>query len=347
MLLIDNIYAGDENDIAGHCKSIISLNIKDTWVTNVGTRLVIKHLPNLVDFKCDDCVTALAQIFQEESSGVGRQSDEMTVRTFGLLNFNCIYGIDFRHDLRYPPLPYVSGRLASAAQLCPFVVHVEFVLANDDISNFMDEDLRALLHLKNLRHLSLDTVWDISFNGGLLPILEKFGPNSLESLKLKYFPDVNFGPIVEHCKKLRSLYLKEITEYNTSQAVPQWRPHHQLPCLEDLRVTQMEDDEEIASADLSFLLLSSPELVTLKFKGLNGTDDQVLDRAALHHGFPRLNRFKIGYCENFSERAIDLLLTLSNPLKELNIDSCVRLTMTHLEAWHKKILDNNWDTLIY
>ena len=195
-------FLGDERDIAGHCKSLISLDIRFTNVTTSGILLVLKHLPKLEIFKCNDNVAALAQMFQARN---GPQPGEMAVNTFRFPSLYCNY--EFCGVPMTLPPPYESGRLASAIQLCPFVVHVDIGLEKTPSPpTFSDKDLRALLHLKNLRHLSIERVTGITtFKRGLLPILQKFGPTSLESLRLKWFDKVNVGAVVQHCQKLRSI----------------------------------------------------------------------------------------------------------------------------------------------
>ena len=106
---------------------------------------------------------------------------------------------------------------------------------------------------------------------------------------------------MKHCQKLKSLKLVDV-RYNRSPAAPQWRHHHQLPCLEDLRITQLDElDEEQSTpttAELVFLLLSSSALVTLELEGLHGVNDQVLERVARHHGFSQLKNLRISWSEN-------------------------------------------------
>ena len=285
-------------------------------------------------FKCDDSVTALAQMFPKQVS----PNDDNN--SFGLMDLH------YRHELS----PYKSGRLASAIKLCASVVHVDISLSRGD--RFTDRDLKALLHLDQLRHLIISQPLKkalISFAGGLLPVLEHFGPKSLESLQLEYFPDVNVVAIADHCQKLRSLSLVDVDLFGSPVANFNSVHRHQLPCLKELIIMHMEWDPEEASstsADLSFLLLSSPELITLKFNSLDEVDDQVFERPALHHGFPRLEKLTISWCDNVTERAIDLLLTLKSPLKMMELDSCQLLTEAHCEVWRKQIHDNNWDTSI-
>ena len=100
------------------------------------------------------------------------------------------------------------------------------------------------------------------------------------------------------------------------------------------------------SDEVTFLLLSSPALVNLNFNGLDRVDDQVFERVALHHGFPHLEEFRIYMCDFLTERTIDLLLTLSSPLRELDLEYCKLLTEAHYEGWQKKVIDNNWNLSI-
>ena len=147
-------------------------------------------------------------------------------------------------------LPYARGELAAAIHLCPFVTHVEIHYED----KLKEEDLKALLHLKNLRDFNLGSLI-ISFDDGILPILRKFGANSLERLKLNDVTEVNVGAIVQHCSNLRSLSLRGIDRYIPSSPPSQSGP--QLSLLENLRVDACEVElrSPPTSNDLAVLLV--------------------------------------------------------------------------------------------
>lgn len=88
-----------------------------------------------------------------------------------------------RHLYRSGPVewPWSNRRcIASNVQLCPSIVHVDLYLGRYGT----DEDLRALTELDSLNRLALQDAGAISFDQGLLAALKKFGPKSLEYVKL-------------------------------------------------------------------------------------------------------------------------------------------------------------------
>ena len=148
-------------------------------------------------------------------------------------------------------MPYTRSELAAAIQICPFLVRVE--IFNDP--GFVNDELKVLLGLKQLQCLILEHV-SVSFDGGLLPILQKFGPNSLEKLGLDSVNDVDVAAIVKHCPNLRSLLLSGIDRYIQSSHSLQ-PPQYQLLKLEKL---SLKHDGSMTInaptlADLSILLL--------------------------------------------------------------------------------------------
>ena len=257
-----------------------------------------------------------------------------------------------------PYAPYQSGSLASVIRFAPFVVHVNILLSIIG-DRFTDDDIKALLHLDNLQQLKFsqqpkdepDIVENvpISFHGGIVPLLEKFGPKSLEMLTLKWFTKIDADAIVQHCSQLRSLNLSYVNLlYGSKSELTYTFCHPLLPNLEVLVLCYVCLDHDPAlPIDISALLLSSPALVQLNLCGLmNGSIDRVLEKAALHHGFPHLESFIIQVFEDVNPKTIDLMLTLASPLKQMQFFSCPSLKIAHFAAWQKKVRDNKWDLSI-
>ena len=343
--IIPNDFSGFKRDTAGHCKDLVILNIRHTQVTAHGTRLAIQHLPKLKFFKCDKSVQVIGQISQSgalyahshRSPSSSRHSDGSSQpRFFPLMDLHCKWNDDQLDD---DQMPYVRGGLETAIQFCPFVAHVEI----SGESSFNDEDLKALLNLENLQNLNLTSL-KISFDG-ILPILRKFGAESLERLKLVDLPEVNVGAIVQHCSNLQSLLLEGIKMYIPSSPPSTSGP--QLACLEFLRVdTVVQPSSPPTSNDLAVLLHASSELVDLQLIWLNDLTDRVIEQAALFHGFSHLKVLTIEFCHTITKKSVDLLLNLDNPLNRLKIDSCKHLREKHYKKWESLARANHWDLSI-
>ena len=319
-------------------------------MTTLGIRLAIQHLPNLKFLKCEDSVKALSEILRDGLASHPAHDDSSSQqpnsvnRRFSLMDLCC--------TTRDPDSlsPYLKGSLAHAVQLCPLVVHVEIDLSlNADLK---DVDLQALLNLKNLRHFTLAFI-NVSFDGGILPILEKFGRDSLEILELCYLNEVDVAAIVRHCANLQSLTLKEIYQCNGSpHRQPSANAVYHLRHLKLLRFIRLECGQsgEPTSATLSLLLRSCPALVKLKLHSLDRLTDQVIREAAIAHGFKKLEDLYLSDCQRISRSSIDLLLfTLSCPFRRVKLNYCFQLNMKkdYVSAWKTKAEENNWNLSMY
>ena len=245
--------------------------------------------------------------------------------------------------------PYASGALHNAVQLCPFVVRVEIHLPPNEF--FKDTDLRALTNLENLRHLELTSI-NVSFHGGILPILEKFGRDSLEVLQLSWLKEVDIAAIVRHCSNLRSIFLYEILQCDGStDRQPSANAVYQLPHLENLSFfcSHQGSPGEPTSTTLSLLLRSCPSLITLILAGLNCLTDQVIQEAAITHGFRQLKTFNLFLCHNITQSSMDLLLlTLDCPFERISFYGCRQIDQKgdYVSVWREKARENNWDLFV-
>ena len=271
-------------------------------------------------------VQTIAQMFQENST------DDDGPRHLELGNLFC-EGND---------CPYETGNLASAIQLCPFIVQVDI----SKVSAITDGDLQALLTLESLRNLSLDDV-GVSFDGGISPILHHFGRGLLERLELRRLRDVNVSVIVETCSNLRALSLEDIRQYIPwGETRRSYNFHHRELQLRYLCVRRVQSLQVPPAADISLLLQSCPELVELRLDGMITLEDSVLLDATESNRFAKLELLGLWRCGSLSKQLIDHLLTLDSPLKKIELEQCWKLRKEHVEAWEKEAETNNWDLSI-
>ena len=314
-------------------------------MTARGIRLAIENLPVLEHLNCVKSLQVVARMFQEGFGLLGQQdsskqqSDGTARRLLPLTDLHCQTDRFFPFQ---PEIPYSAGDLAAAIQLCPYVVQVELEALGRD---FSDQDLLTLRNLTNLRHFQLQATSNrISFKGGVLPILQKFGPKSLEFLALSCLNDVYLDSIVQLCPKLQSFFTFAIDFSPQRQVKPdQYLLHH----LEHMGV-QVGRNNTPTSDHLSLLLSSSPSLVTLKLIGLNGLNDRVMETAALSHGFAHLKILEVGNCPNLTYSSIDHLLTLTgSPLNVIHVSNdSDQFSQERIKAWRKLAENNNWDLSI-
>ena len=345
-------FSGDEKDIAGHCKSLVSLNVMYTRVTDIGIRLALQHLANLNILVCYNSVQVASEMFREvrlaspqhESS---QQSNNATNRrsSLSLMDLHCAWkGSDPN------PSPYVGGSLAHAIQLCPSVAHVVIDIFKDKI--VQDADLQALLNLENLRHLVLGNILSISFDEGILPLLEKFGRESLEVLELSWLKDVDVAAVLRTGSNLRSLAMDEIYQYKDSSSSAD--AVYQLPHLKNLAISRTwsylpeERRGQPTSDSLSLLLQSCPALVSLHLAEMDELTDEVFEDAASAHDFSQLEKLSLYECRTITRATVDLfLLTLECPFKSISFDFCDEIfdevEQEDHDLWWETASKNNWE----
>ena len=241
-------------------------------------------------------------------------------------------------------IPYEEGDLEAAIALCPSVVHVEIETYWGQ-NTWTDEELKPLLNLKNLRHLCLEWADRVTFEGGLLPILRKFGPSTLDKLELKRLPEVDVSAIAKYCSNLRSRTLESIKRF-IAPSRPLKPQDNRLQRLEHLDMTQSKQFQPYTTADM-LILLSSPALVTLDLYRVGGLSDQVMEEATRLYRFPNLRELRISCCDGNTERSIDCFLSLDNPLQKIEL--CLKNDGRNdeiLEKWESQIKTNNWDLSI-
>ena len=230
----------------------------------------------------------------------------------------------------------MGGALGHAIQLCPFVVDVEIVDLNQD--GIKGTDLLSLLNLENLHRFVLGR-FNVSFHEGILPILEKFGRDSLEILELCHVRQVDYAAVIRHCPNLRSLKFFECNGSLSSQPFIQ---HQQLLHLNSLDFWGGDP----TTATLTSLLCSCPALVKLHLGRLDGLTDQVIGDASTH-GFAKLEELNLLHCNRITKKSIDLfVLALGCPFKIVWLSCCEQLRNFELmfpetiSAWLNKAQEN-------
>ena len=298
------------------------LQVSYTAVIQNGVRIAIDHLPNLKSINCDFSLQVVAQMALDEAAPLNR--------SLSITDLKCVN-----------PVPAVSKVLLAAAfQACPFLVKVQFLQCDA----LTDQDLQALLNVQHLKHFSITYDGQFSFDGGIRPILEKFGPNSLEELHLGWIDEVNIGDIFQYCINLRSLSLDHIQNYSTSR--------HQLPRasappllkLQNLSVKIYCSQSWPSDADLS-RLLSSPKLANLDLFG-NFSDHFLIEAASLHR-FRRLQSIDISVNDRVNQESIEFLLNLNTPLPlSIQILRCPLITQENSLALKDIIRSSNLNVKI-
>ena len=301
-------------------------------------------MPLLKYLRCRSSLHAVAQIVDDHDDSTLKLNSDCTAVIRRRLSLKELYCAPYQESV----FPFRERGLAAAIQLCPNLSTVE--ISGRKSSTFTDQDLQHLLNLKQLQSLSLNDL-DVSFNGGLLPILKKFGPNSLEILKIDSFKKcVQVDAILEVCPNLEHLTLG-FCEWKCSRPSPS---NHRLLHLKHLNIFTNPGDDVTTlrtPTDLLMLLASCPQVAHLYADGFDELNDDLLEKAAAFNGFRCLEFIALARCNNITTRSIDFLLKLKDsPLGLMTIVTCElfnNISGDKMAEWQNFINNQNLNVTFY
>ena len=340
---------GNKNYGLGLCKSIEFLDIFGTLVTKKGIKFILANLPALVHFDCDFQMHVLAELLEESLQ---------RKQPLNATKFTCLRNVgSSRHILH---APYKSSAIGLLATACSSIN--EMYIATDEImENSPSKKDEALLQILNLQQnklyklgisglgrYSLHFYPDITFNGGIFPLLTHFG-SSLTSLTLENFLEdkfsANIRTIVEFCPKLESLTLARVHCSLERLKDESSRPSKQVkmdPLLKHLKYLEI-DCFSLDSDDFD-LLLASPGLVTLKIENNYSIKDEILEKAAQLHQFKNLEYLKLYRCIFVTNKGVALFMNESNSLKKIEFEK-MHLSKNDFSEWKRMARERDWDVV--
>jgi hypothetical protein len=244
-----------------------------------------------------------------------------------------------------PYASYIPKTLGFVVSLCPSVIHVEI----NSYEGLTDSDLLDLLQLKNLRYFKMSgflSNGNVTFGGGVTPILKAFGNSSLKALSLSKLSDVNILVITQLCPNLHSLDLIDNLSYFTAKLVKEWVKTERtepkvLKQLERLRLLGSGIPREHL-----ILLLSSPLLVKITIVRCSTFDDDILQKVARIQTFSNLEELRIVSCQTVTEKGIYVFMNAQNPLIKIVLYLCRQISKSNVECWERQAKKNNWQLLI-
>lgn len=327
---------GREDQMLGQCKLIQKLIMKETRVTKKGIQMALVNLSALKIIQYDSAPSVVQILAAMHQAAFKLKQPD--VSSYSLTELNC------RHDSLGSP--FVCGSLVLVTSLCPAVIKVNIETQH----GLSDVDFLGLLSLKSLRELKIvrgTTGCQITFDGGLAPLLEAQG-HSLYSLELVNLHDIDLGTTIKLCPNLCHLSLwwnmfKPIVDEQTL-------PNPVKPILKSLVSLNLVDifspgtsgEGAIASEHL-FSLLSSPSLMHLTVGGCEALTDQVFRNTAKLHDFQKLEYLDICDCPNVTRRGIDFLMSENNPLKMIKYVSRNKpMRKRDVNEWKENAASNNW-----
>ena len=245
---------------------------------------------------------------------------------------------------------YTSGSLELAVSTCPFATQVNIIT----VKSLTDSDLQALLSLKSLHELQFngcnyEDECEITFSGGVTPLLKAFGSSSLKFLKLSYFPQVNIDVIIQHCPNLHSLNLEQNYHYSTASPEEE-EVNSRSPMvmqLQKLDISTSKNPSKRIPTENILSLFSIPCIKKISCWYCTTITDEILKQAARLHQFKNLESLELAVCASISKKGIDVLMDSRNAIKEIELNHCAKITYSHILAWEKQASSNYWDLAIH
>jgi hypothetical protein len=317
---------GSGGDGLGLPKSLLKLGSILTSITHAGIQIILENFHSLQVWQ-EATVQNLTEIHKEVFL-----NQKLEFPKYSLI---CLEISPFAS--------YIPKALGFVLSLCPSVIQVEI----NSYEGLTDSDLLDLLSLKNLRNFKMSGDYpsngNVTFGGGVTPILKAFGNSSLKELSLSKLSDVNILVITQLCPNLHSLVLSNCLSHSTAKLVKEWvkTEPEVLKQLEKLRLYGSGIPREHL-----ILLLSSPLLVLMHFIGCTTLNDDVLLKVAGIQTFSNLEKLVVDSCHNVTEKGIDIFMNAQNPLKKIALYRCDEISKSNVECWERQAKKNNWQLLI-
>ena len=332
--LCSDEYVDNEMKRMGQCKLIHTLLMFGTNVTKKGAKVAIENLPELKKFDFSCCVQILAELRRENL-----ERGDFKTYPFTELDCDCDEFKDDSDNI----VPYESGSLRLASNICPNVNVIRIYLK----AEVTDIELQGLLELKSLRELTISGdfpeesgQWQITFDGGILPLLKAFG-SFLRRLSFTQLEiSVNIRTIAAFCPNLEYLSLEGGASY--SMALSEEGSLYREASFKNLKELSVSCERlsSFSSEMLSFVL-SSPELKLVFLFCCDALIDEVLEKASLLHEFRNLEILYFYYCDCVTKKGIDIILNEVNPLRTLAVRQCEMITEQEFMEWVKKARQEN------
>ena len=324
---------GKEVEGIGQCKLLEHLVTDGTNITRTGVKLGILNLPNLKRWKMVS-VQFLNEVYQENFLN----NELHEIPKYSLIH------------LEIQATKYISGSLALAVSMCPSATQVNI----KTVSSLTDTDLQALQSLKSLHELEIDgydyeNVCEITFSGGVTPLLKTFGSTTLKVLRLSALRHVNVDVIIQLCSNLYSLNLDH--NYNYSTARPEEEQINVgtsvMVQLEKLDLSLKKHHSLRIPPENILSLFSIPSLKKITCWNCTTLSDEILLRAARLHHFKNLESIELAVCYSVTKNGIEVLMDDRNGIKEIELNHCAKITYDDAIHWRQRASSSNWDLDIH
>ncbi|XP_046984838.1 EIN3-binding F-box protein 1-like isoform X1 [Schistocerca americana] len=317
------------------CQRLARLAVADTSVTVCGAAVALQSLPCLSEFDFDNIFEALElletwdhELEHRLLSGLGiRLSEEGSPRPERLRLSTLLSATERAQE----------HQLDSATRLCPDTKTVALSnawLPSEALYKFMLFENLCALSLTNCDGLTLD------FEAGVLPLLCVIGGN-LQNLILSNFTFIDILAIGRACPQLLNLALSNVAEYeDIGTPSPE--------CFNQLQALELWSDPQADLGPNLFrqLLLFSPSLRNILFKGCENLTDKLLNEILQINPMKNISHVTLDHCHGLTNQSLHYLLDLDNELAVIRIWCCQGINKHHNNELMRRICDENMDVYL-
>jgi hypothetical protein len=310
---------GDPNNRFGQCRALQKLNLLNTEVTEAAVLSVLRQLPDLLELKQDNLVSAVYQ-----------RLCECPTATFKLVS---LYSsrVDITDDV-----------LAAAITACASAKL--FYIATYSSMNCLSLLPMAShgVDITEIHLINTEGVNAISCVDTLTPVLAAHGA-SLLSLNLVEVSEVNIPLMIKLCPELVHLNIDFVSSFTT--VMPHGVKCNANTVLKKLRTLNVRcadrsaDDLPFNEPDENSLvqLLRAPNLSTISISGCGKLDDDAFDKVKEGNDLSLLKSLTLDKCDSITMEPLRDVILAHSPLSKVDLCKCRLIGLADVQACKKRL----------
>lgn len=307
------------------CKNLTKLSVFGTLIGTDGALHCLKNLPKLHYLGYDD-ICGVIELDVNEKLNRGQELKPYELRSI------MTHGIEVH--------PASEKSITLACQLCPKAVEAQLFYK---ISN---ENILAVKSLKHLTRLKIGSSNGLTFEGGVLPVLENIG-HQLTELTLADVNDFDLLMVGHYCQNLKSLNVlisddndMNLMRVSGAPVVGRGRLFNNLSSLE---VTYPMLETDLHKNALVLLLKNAKELKHLALQYVSWMSTEVFQEILEENGMSKLQKCVLVFCNNIDGHVVRMLVYGQNDLMALKLYKCKNVGRQECEDLQKYANKQNMD----
>ncbi|XP_046452028.1 uncharacterized protein LOC124199997 [Daphnia pulex] len=301
--------------------SLQTLCLEGTQITKKGIQEALQKLRSLKALEHNSTVKVLCEMHREDWEKTEKRNK---IPKYALSKIN--FAVKDNQKSK--------DRLCKVVSLCPSIT--KLFISKKGLNEGLKEG-----RTNNIREMENIGYRPFTFNGDMVPLLNIIG-NSLTELSLCGFDSLNICSIIDCCPNLRQLKLSNSRDFS---ADPE---RHEYFNIEERKTFEQLEKLTVSSVNISpenlFTLMSSSSLKLIVVEKCKTFNDEILQQASDLHSFPNLEYLELNECDFVTVKGLNVLLSESNPLKEMKISSKDMKSLAQInKRWKQHLALENWE----